>query len=161
MRGWGGHTMRSRNQEFNEGFTPLTAARWVSVILFAGYIAITFGTGDLFPFSKLPMYSIVWGEGSSRLAVRNADGEVREVMRYTDFQCPDDVDLRGTEICKSYEPFYRSGHADSEVRAWIKNHRGDSGAEPLTLVRRIWRWTDGGRPTISDCAITECRARKR
>jgi hypothetical protein len=144
------------------GWTRERIAAAVSFLVFAGYVGIAHGVQDLYPFSRHGMYAHVGAAQSNRIAVRGADGELREVRAYEGWSCTEPLELDPQLACREHGAFFHVPYLDEEATQWIAEHPGAPearGAEDVLVVRRIFdlrvHWS------AADCVIGRCRAKRR
>ena len=131
--------------------------RTVSLIALGCYFCFSRAVGNLYPFSTYSMYSDAVETSASRVAVRAA-GELREVTDFRDWELKEPLEL-GPEACADRPGYYTIGYVDDEAADFIATHRG-SGAQPVELVRHIWRFEAGG-VREEECVLHRARATPR
>ena len=130
-------------------------------------IATFWGTGqflgEFYPFSPLGMFDHP-ATVASRLFVRDASGEAREVARYDAWTCEGPLDFKSTRASPCPEPGYSA--YDEIVRDYIVSHpaleNDRESHEAVEITRRIFRVPDPeGAVEITDCPLLHCTARRR
>lgn len=145
---------------------PDRPAALLAAIVFVGYLGVSRGVGDLYPFSTFSMYARRGGAAVSRVAARTADGRAREVRAFTGWSCdgPIDVSKARCEALGAFDGDYQDAEDVAHIeahRARQGDERGVDGVEPVDLVRRVWRLRDEpGPPAIEDCHLHRCSARR-
>jgi len=119
--------------------------------------------GEFYPFSPLGMFEQPVTV-ASRLFVRDAAGEAREIGRYEAWRCDGPLNFRPTGA----QPCPEAGYSayDEIVRDYIVSHPAGENdredRETLEITRRIFRIPDVRGPVdISECPLLRCTARRR
>jgi hypothetical protein len=137
-------------------------ARAAGLLVLGGYVAISFATTNLYPFSVFDMYSRP-RTTASRIVARDASGAVAEVDRFEAWRCDRPIDL-SPAVCGPPESFFYSPYLDQGRADYVAAHGaadGAPGGAPEDVVRRIWRLDAPGPPRIDDCLLARCTAVRR
>jgi hypothetical protein len=117
--------------------------------------------GEFYPFSPMGMFDHRVTR-ASRLFVRDAAGEAREIGHYDSWRCDAPLDFSFPEGCPD------SGFSayDDIVRNHIVAHPAAAndtvGREPLEITRRVFEIVDALGPVqVTDCPLLRCTARRR
>lgn len=143
---------------------PHRPAALLATIVLLGYVGVSRGVGDLYPFSTFSMYARSGREAVSRIVARTADGQAHPVRAFTDWSCDGPIKPRPAR-CEALGDF-DACYLDTEDLVHLEAHRapdgGDAaGAEPVELTRRVWRFRGAPGPlTSEDCLLHRCRARR-
>lgn len=136
---------------------------WFSALcVLAGYVAIAQGLGNLYPFSTFEMYAGVSTHSASRVVALDSGGATHEIRDFEAYGC-DSLDLEPAS-CREHGDYYTIGYVEREAVEYLASPpsappHGD--AQPIRLVRRIWRFQGPGQPTIEDCPLARCQAVRR
>src|SRR5262245_18167911 len=111
-------------------------------------IAVFWGTGHLiaeyYPFSPLGMFESS-ATMASRIFVRDAAGEARDVSRYVDWHCDGPLDFKPAGTDPACQHIEYSAY-DQIVRDYIVAEPAAAGAEagrvPVEITRRVFRIPD-------------------
>lgn len=135
---------------------------FVALAFFSAYLVIAAGLENLYPFSTFPMYSDSAFDTGARLIVVDGEGIAREVTRYTDWRCPGPLHVE-TVMCPDGREAQPAAYLAEEATTYMERHSGTGeGAEPVSLVVRVWRLdADRGDFTRLDCPVVECAAVRR
>jgi len=119
--------------------------------------------GEFYPFSPMGMFNES-ATVASRLFVRDASGEAREIGRYEGWRCDGPLDFKPTGTPPCSAPGFSA--YDEIVRDYIQSHSGAENEpgdqEALEITRRVFRTPDPTGPVeITDCPLVHCRARRR
>ncbi|HXT99595.1 MAG TPA: hypothetical protein VN903_01295 [Polyangia bacterium] len=133
----------------------------VGAFAFAGYLGAAFGVENLYPISTFEMYAgAPPSHAPTRVIARDAARTAHEVDEFVGWRCEGPVPLDGTS-CVNEWPYASTAYLDRAAADWVADHPGD-GAEPVEIVRRVYRLTDeGGPPQVHDCLLRRCRAGRR
>jgi hypothetical protein len=131
--------------------------RAVSLLALVCYFAAARASGNLYPFSTYDMYAGRTATSASRIAVRTASGELREVDGFDAWELDGPLSL-DTAGCDGEVP-YTIDYLDDAAAAFIREHAGH-GREPVEVVRHIWRLRPDGN-TEEDCVLQRGRAARR
>lgn len=135
----------------------------VVAFAFFGYLALALSVRNLYPLSTFEMYAGAPPTAApSRVIARDAAGGAHEVDEYRAWSCEGPTPL-GPAGCASEWPYAFSIYLDRAAADWVEAHRGAGGpvarGEPVEIVRRVYRLTDGvGPPSVRDCVLNRCRA---
>ncbi len=137
----------------------------ITLLAFAGYLAIGRGVRNLYPFSTFDMYSDEHVDSGSRVVARTADGAIHEVTSYRAWRCdapPEQALSIRPSACPDVAPYYYIPYVDRAARTWIVEHATtelDARASRVDVIRRIWRLGHGGgAPRFEDCLLLACSA---
>lgn len=133
-----------------------------ALCVFAGYVAIAQGLGNLYPFSTFEMYAGVSTHTASRVVAVDPGGGVHEIRDFEAYRC-DSLDLQPS-TCSEHGEYYSIGYVERETAEYLAGQstapvHGE--AQTVRLVRRIWRFQGGGAPEVEDCALANCQAVRR
>jgi hypothetical protein len=131
--------------------------RAVSLLALVCYFAAARASGNLYPFSTYDMYAGRSASSASRIAVRLASGELREVDTFGAWALDGPLSL-ATDRCSEPVP-YTIDYLDAAAAAFIREHPGP-GAERVEVVRHIWRFAPHGL-TEEDCVLQRGSATRR
>jgi len=128
-----------------------------ALVLLVAYVAAARGVGNLYPLSTFEMYGGTRLTTASRIAVIDAAG-VHEVERFSRWRCAASVDV-DPRRCTHQWPYFHVEARDREVLAHIER-AADPGADarPVVVIRRVWRASEDGPMTPSDCELARCEA---
>lgn len=117
--------------------------------------------GEFYPFSPLGMFDAATTT-ASRLFVRDANGEDKEIGFYDAWTCDGPIDFKAPPSC----PEAPYSAYDEIVRDHIQSHAADASTstyrETLQITRRIFHIPEPGGPLeIEDCPLVQCNARRR
>ncbi len=128
----------------------------VAIVLLV-YVVAARGVGNLYPLSSFEMYGSTRLTTASRIAVQTDRG-VQEIERFSRWRCatPPSVDPR---ICLAQWPYFHVEARDREVLDHIRD-AADPGtdAQPVTVIRRVWRLPADGPAVASECVLAQCEA---
>lgn len=136
----------------------IRARATVTALVFVGYVGISQGVGNFYPFSVFDMFAHTT-RASSRIAARSAGRRAVEVERFVGWSC--DAPLaEDPGRCGPLGSFETTDYADREAFDWIRGHAGDGArGEPVDVLRRIFRVGDRPGPiSVEDCVLARCRA---
>lgn len=131
-----------------------------AVCVLAGYVAVSQGLGNLYPFSTFEMYAGVSTHSASRVLAIDAAGTAHEIRDFEAYQC-ESLDLEPS-ACREHGEYYTIGYVEREAaeyladQASVQTEHGEE--QPVRLVRRIWRFHGPGQPTVEDCPLSSCHA---
>ncbi|APR79814.1 Hypothetical protein A7982_05161 [Minicystis rosea] len=136
---------------------------WITVLVMGGYLLVARLVGNVYPFSTFSMYSEMQTDSASHLVARDRTGKLHDVTAYDGWSCPEPLDIDPPR-CREPNPFSSIGYIDraslEHVRASHATHDGQ--AEPVDLVRHIWRFQKGsGDVRTEDCLLAQCQAVRR
>ncbi|AKT43781.1 hypothetical protein [Chondromyces crocatus] len=141
---------------------------WLSACVLLGYVAISRAVEDEYPFSTFSMYARHGKSSVSRVAARTRDGHGHPVRSFVDWSCEEEKLDLSVSRCAELGPFDFTGYLDTEDENHLDAHRaraprgGEPGdAEPVEIVRRVWRLKEqAGPPEVEDCVLHRCTARR-
>lgn len=131
----------------------------VAALVFGGYVAISRGVENLFPFSIFDMYASS-SPSAARILARAADGRVYELDRYRAWSCDAPLDMTGGEHCPKPGTYVTITYKEMEATDYIATHGGrDPSAVPVEVIRRIFWLSDRDpAPRVEDCPLGRCHA---
>lgn len=132
-------------------------ARRFAVVMLLGYLGVSFGVHHCYPFYIFDMYSSPPPTSSSRLAVRTAAGALREVRDFVSWRCQESPRVEGPRSC-GVDTCINA--RDREVYDYIEQNAG-RGVDPVTLVRRVWRFRRPLATGVEEVRVASCVARAR
>ena len=142
---------------------PVSARRLLGIVCLVVFWATGRFIGEFYPYSHLGMFDHP-ATVASRLFVRDAAGEAREIGRYEAWRCDGPLDFTpsGPPSCTGvvYSAF------EDIARDFIVSHPAtddDAGdREVLEITRRVFRIPNPTGPVeINDCPLLRCTARQR
>jgi hypothetical protein len=124
-----------------------------------GYVAAGHSAGEFYPFSPLGMFNEVRST-ASRLAIRDAEGQILEIARFTGFHCAAPLDFGHGANLSCGDTGYSA--YDAIARDYIVSHPGVAGeGESIAIIRRVFRIQERlGPVAVHDCALIECTAKR-
>ncbi len=132
--------------------------RYLAVAVVVAYLGVALSVQNLYPFSTFPMYAGGALTSGARLIAVDAQGEAREVTRFTAWSCP------------GLRPFTEASCADGavgrppaylvkEATDYIAAHAGPPDPNhPVALVVRTWPIDSEGEVSHLDCPVHQCTA---
>lgn len=130
----------------------------LGALALVGYAGVARSVSNLYPFSTFPMYAVEREPVASRLAVREADGSLRDPDAYRAWSCPEPPSALPPPGTCPLLGTQRGSYLDHDFLVFMAQHAtGDGAGEPVELVRRVWDLRDGARLETT-CPIQRCRA---
>ncbi len=139
----------------------------VSLVLGAGYFAVSRGFQNFYPFSVVDMYAGRPDGDPSRILAVDASGRAREVSAYVGWRCDGPISEAQVSCAALPGRAMTIGYVDRDVLAHITAHPAPPSSsavegEPVRVVRRVWQLGAGeGPPPHVDCPMASCRAVRR
>lgn len=140
----------------------LSISTVVSLVLGTGYFVASRGVRNLFPFTTLDMYAHTGQTSATRIFAVDASGRMHQVTSFDAWSCDKPLDT-SQAACPEMSRFDHIDYVSRDIAQHVDEHKGDDPrAEPVRLVRRVWRLDDRtGPPPSEDCTLATCRARLR
>jgi hypothetical protein len=140
---------------------PIARARLAAgAAIFATYLGVSFGVGNLYPFSIYDMYASDPGARASRLVVRDAAG-LREISRFSGFACDEPV-RAAFERCKAQHVVNTIGYVvDEHLRALETAPASGDAREPVDVVMKVWGLDERSVVSEAECRLSRCEASRR
>jgi hypothetical protein len=132
----------------------MTRVQLAAALVFAGYVAISFRIGEVFPFARYPMFDRT-SDQASRLVARTTDGVLHEVSEFDNWTCtavtPPDA------ACGSGYP-----ELEERVRAELRRRgakRPDAIGEAVEVIRnQYFAQHPEGPMLVRQCSVLMCTA---
>ena len=137
-------------------------AWFTAACVLAGYVVIAQGLGNLYPFSTFEMYAGVSTHTASRVLAVDSGGATHEIRDFEAYRC-DSLELEPAS-CREHGEYYTIGYVEREAAEYLAAQPSappHAEAQPVHLVRRIWRFHGPEQPTVEDCSLANCQAVQR
>lgn len=129
----------------------------LGLLMCIGYFSVARFASESYPFSKFPMFDHP-GDSASRIVARTPDGRLRELSAFDHWEC-DRQPSADFHACLANMPFDYSPHVDGDLLRSVTQHQGHgANAQPVEVVRHIWRFKRHDKTRTEDCVLAKCRA---
>lgn len=134
---------------------------FVVLLVMLGYLLVSRGVANLYPFSTFPMYAGTSEQSSAnRVMARDENGAEKELSAFVDWTCEEEPELHPSR-CRENGDYYTIGYLERAYQERLGSRVAESvpkGAVPLQIFRRIWRFADDGSTSVEDCDLVRCMA---
>ena len=134
--------------------------RLMAIFAVLGYLTVSFGVGEFYPFYRFDMFSWRMPFPVAQLMAVDESGEAQMVTAFTDWTCPSPLqEATEPEDCP---PYVLGDRFEREALRYLSQNQADGGVgldHPVTLVRRLVWTDDSDRLVERQCALMTCTAR--